>query len=549
MHAMQPHTHRRAHACMRSCATDGPRLAMALMVSPAVHALAVALSLTTVDTGSPRFTVLNDTDLRGPLLSTKPGTSAFDCAVQCLAMPACVAVVWNGPNSHYRDLKCGFKCATGGKTADPGEQAVIVRPSVDKCHPAPRPPPPTPPTPPPRPPPLVPVPAEWAEPVERSEMLFSGLAMLQPLPLNANIGNGYVGATVGCFPQNCGGVLSGRQQVGSVLRSGGVNCIVSGVIHVAGVYSGAGTQSERAALPGVHAVWVEAAGPNGTGPVEFAGSALDLKGARFLNRTRLPACSGATLEQRWFAHRDNRSLLVYEMELLPPVGSVQSTSVGSCMVRLGSCIQPNSTAMDALGHWFDETSGVETRLLRTRVPESNHTDYVTVAQHYDRVPELVALSTSSGGSQQLRSFIAAIRTSLPDEGLFEARNATAAAARDYAIAKNQSVKELRRSHARAWANLRRSRLEVGVVGKPNATTQAVSSAINSSYYYLLSSIRADWQGSHGTSPGGLANSAYEGHTFWDSEEWCVLIRVLLSLFVVILATFFDLSNSNGDRTW
>ena len=484
-------------------------LSLGVVVTDVVHAAATD--------SPPRFQILNNTDVRGQLILTNAGTSVLDCATQCLSMPDCVAVVWNGPDSHYRDLKCGFKCAATGQIADPGEQAVIVRPSVDACHrPAP-PPPRRPPTP---PPPLMPVPADWADRVRTSDMLFSGIATFQPMPLNTNIGNGFVGGTVGCFPSNCGGALNG--QFGSSLRSGGVNCIVNGVVHVAGVYSGAGTQSERAALPGVHAVWVEAAGPNGSDPVEFLGSALDLKGAMFLNRTRLPACGGATLEQRWFAHRENRSLLVYEMELLPKTGGAQSTSE-TCTVRLGSCNQPNSTAIEILTNSFDEMSGIETRLLRTRVPESNQTELVTVAQHFDRVPQLVSIS-STAENQRVRSFIAAIRTSLPpDEGALNPKNPEAAAARDYAAASNQPVGALRQSHASAWEDLRRSRLEVGVDGQPNATTQAVSAAINSSYYYLLSSIRADWPGSFGTSPGGLANSAYEGHTFWDSEEWCVLI--------------------------
>ena len=124
-----------------------------------------------------QFRVLNNTDLRGPpgtQIAVKPGGSADDCATQCLAMPRCVAVVWNGPGSQYHDRKCGFKCSAAGRRADPGEQAIIVRPGVDKCAA-----PPTPPAPPPVPK-MVPLPGDWEKAVEESQLLFSGLATSFP---------------------------------------------------------------------------------------------------------------------------------------------------------------------------------------------------------------------------------------------------------------------------------------------------------------------------------------------------------------------------------
>ena len=126
----------------------------------------------------------------GAQIAVKPGRSALDCAAQCLAMPDCVAIVWNGPASKYHDRKCGFKCSVAHQVADPGEQAVIVRPNLDKC--GARPPPPPPP-----PAPLVPMPADWVPAVNAVEMLYGGRARLGPLPLYPNIGNGYVGGTLG----------------------------------------------------------------------------------------------------------------------------------------------------------------------------------------------------------------------------------------------------------------------------------------------------------------------------------------------------------------
>jgi len=45
----------------------------------------------------------------------------------------------------------------------------------------------------------------------------------------------------------------------------------------------------------------------------------------------------------------------------------------------------------------------------------------------------------------------------------------------------------------------------------------VAKAVNSSLYYILSSLREDRQFS--LSPGGLASNAYNGHVFWDAETW------------------------------
>jgi trehalose/maltose hydrolase-like predicted phosphorylase len=46
---------------------------------------------------------------------------------------------------------------------------------------------------------------------------------------------------------------------------------------------------------------------------------------------------------------------------------------------------------------------------------------------------------------------------------------------------------------------------------------ALSQVVNASLYYILSSIRSDWDFS--LSPGGLASNSYNGHVFWDAETW------------------------------
>jgi len=364
--------------------------ALALVAVARAHALKTHSWATLVDAellaGAPgsaeNFTVLTDTDLdpggAGTQIAVKPGSSAIDCATQCLAMPDCVAIVWNGPKSKYHDRKCGFKCSVTRRVADPGEQAVIVRPNLDKCTPLPRPP-----SPPPPPPPAVPMPADWAPGVNAAEMLYGALASLDPLPLYPNIGNGYFGGTLGCFPSTCGGSTGALEQSRARSQEGGTNCVVSGVLRIAGVYTGAGTRSVRAALPAVHSVFVTRAGGE---PVEFAGSALDMQNATVLNRTKLLGCGGRVLEQRWYAHRSLRSLIVHEMELTGGAdGSKCAITFGNCNVASPSSVSTNTSNTPAPGT-VELTS-------HTRLQETQTTPLVTVGQAYNPVTDTEIMPT------------------------------------------------------------------------------------------------------------------------------------------------------------
>eukprot|EP00028_Trichosphaerium_sp_Am-I-7-wt_P010018 CAMPEP_0168537066 /NCGR_PEP_ID=MMETSP0405-20121227/20057_1 /TAXON_ID=498012 /ORGANISM="Trichosphaerium sp, Strain Am-I-7 wt" /LENGTH=440 /DNA_ID=CAMNT_0008565459 /DNA_START=476 /DNA_END=1798 /DNA_ORIENTATION=+ len=60
----------------------------------------------------------------------------------------------------------------------------------------------------------------------------------------------------------------------------------------------------------------------------------------------------------------------------------------------------------------------------------------------------------------------------------------------------------------------------------------LAAAINSSLYDIVSNMRPDWP--YSTSPGGIANNAYHGHTFWDSETW---------MYPTLLLFFPDIAKS------
>ena len=70
--------------------------------------------------------------------------------------------------------------------------------------------------------------------------------------------------------------------------------------------------------------------------------------------------------------------------------------------------------------------------------------------------------------------------------------------------------QLYAEHVAAWGVLWESGFEV--TGRPD-----VAAVVNSSLYFILSSVREDTL--HSLSPGGLASNGYNGHTFWDCETW------------------------------
>eukprot|EP01126_Amoeba_proteus_P038187 TRINITY_DN3972_c0_g1_i6.p1 TRINITY_DN3972_c0_g1~~TRINITY_DN3972_c0_g1_i6.p1 ORF type:complete len:488 (+),score=70.62 TRINITY_DN3972_c0_g1_i6:811-2274(+) len=92
----------------------------------------------------------------------------------------------------------------------------------------------------------------------------------------------------------------------------------------------------------------------------------------------------------------------------------------------------------------------------------------------------------------------------------ETTNPTTTAIASLLVARTITPEQLFQSHADLWKNL--SDPGVHVTGNLE-----LSQAINSSNYYILSSVRDDWHWS--LSPGGLASNGYNGHTFWDCETW------------------------------
>ena len=351
---------------------------------------------------------------------------------------------------------------------------------------------------------MVPPPPEWLPAIEAASMLYSGQADLgaliesehRKLPLYPNFGNGYFGGFFGCFAADVGGEGP---------------TAVPGVIHVAGVFTGKSTTSHRAESPGVFSVYPVSAG--GT-PVAFGGSSLDLAAGVFINRTLLPGCGArVVLEQRWYAHRSLRNLLVYEVELLPPTSGVESHSrEGSCSVTFSGCNgKPTDTVTTIVSN---SSAGVVQSKSQTVASETVGNSRVTIGRVYKQPPATLLMNVTRVPHAHV--YLAVLTTSLAEEGAAVAADPVAAAAALYGKYSEETGASLKQGHTEAWAALHSSRIELsGAAG--DATATAVAAAVNSSMFYLLSATREDWPFS--TSPGGLANNAYLGHTFWDLATW------------------------------
>ena len=292
----------------------------------------------------------------------------------------------------------------------------------------------------------------------------------------------------------------------------------AGVIHIAGVYNGVGTSSKRAELPGMYSVYPISASSrekhnvsvwDGDHGVQFGGAALDLETGVFVNRTVLPGCGGVVLEQRWYAHRSHRSLLVHEMELRPPkthqtYWDADTILGAACAITFASCnvAAPNSVVTNTS---TDPASGTVERSSRTKQSETPTTPLVTIGQVYQPVPPVVTLDRVTN----TRTFLAVLHTSIAAEGSI-AHQPLDAARRDLGNF-SQHEATLMQSHLRAWDFLRVSRVELSGSG---AVSSAIATAVNSSMFYLLSAAREDWP--YSTSPGGIANNAYLG-----CEDVCV----------------------------
>eukprot|EP01114_Cavostelium_apophysatum_P022690 TRINITY_DN8295_c0_g1_i1.p1 TRINITY_DN8295_c0_g1~~TRINITY_DN8295_c0_g1_i1.p1 ORF type:complete len:699 (+),score=116.92 TRINITY_DN8295_c0_g1_i1:246-2342(+) len=296
------------------------------------------------------------------------------------------------------------------------------------------------------------IPPEWKVRILEGNMLYSHTEPSDS-SLQASVGNGYIATVIGSDTQYIAGVYNGLNSV---------------------------TPSHRARIPATTAITIN--------NMDAYGSALDLERGIFYRRSWSGEC---VAEQRWYAHRSLRNLLVHEIE-------VSSGSSSKCVVELSS--EPGAPSQDFRFSNYTSDNYVFTQ-GQIRITEEMNSSRVGVAYVSTLVPsEIVVVGKNL---QKTSYFFTTTYTTLETDDPLTACLAL------MKLAEGEQ-ETLLAGHISAWYDLWSSRIEV-------SGDLPLAQAINSSLYYILSSVRADWE--YAPSPGGLASNGYNGHAFWDSETW------------------------------
>lgn len=259
----------------------------------------------------------------------------------------------------------------------------------------------------------------------------------------------------------------------------------SGFIYVAGVYNGpaqSANPSHRAAIPNPQAIGVP-------GDMQYAG--LNLLDATYTRVYNLPG-SKCVVTQFQYVHQTNLNLLVQQIT----IDNSQSTEI--CYVEFDT---DDVSSSDVQIIQQSTTAEYELNIFTTRVSEeASYPDVHIAVVSFPSSPVANLLP----GTTQTLNLYTAITTSL------DSTDPGTAALAAYRSAQKAQVQALLESHKSAWHSNWEGRIEVG-------GNLGLAQVINSSYYYLLSSMHTQVPWS--ISPGGLASNGYNGHMFWDAETW------------------------------
>ncbi|XP_006893396.1 PREDICTED: acid trehalase-like protein 1 [Elephantulus edwardii] len=267
------------------------------------------------------------------------------------------------------------------------------------------------------------------------------------------------------------------------------------VLHMSGVYNGAGRDTHRAILPCPLNVWLEAPADPGE-PVTEA-FILDTSTGSFQHMVE-----GASFQasQRIYAHRTLPHVLVFSVSIARKVMGSRAITV-----QLQAAFSPESPDLDL--HLGPDFQGARYLYGLTHTPEQPGGQRQEV--HMLWTPAPVALTLEDSEEDETWEFLMAVGSSQAEaQACFQ----EALCLRDGGV--------LYTTHAQAWASLWAGCC-LDVAG-PLRLRQALRGAL----YYLLSALPQPGVPGficHGLSPGGLSNGSrdqcYWGHVFWDQDLW------------------------------
>lgn len=302
---------------------------------------------------------------------------------------------------------------------------------------------------------------------------------------------------------------------GYISHSKGVR---SDTYFISGVFNNETTSpSHRARIPATFAIQID--------NTEAAGTLLDLREGTYYRRGVFTDGSGGWYELRWYAHMGRKHLYVMELDVYLPPNTDQITlnftnNIGAPSEDIN--FKYSQATIDGIS--------ISVECGDTTIPETSESLVTSVCVAYTPVPNSLVVSRPKGSVGEVvstKTFITSAYTSLDTAG-------DTSAVRDGCIKEitggiqsqkfldyfseapktKSQLTFLREEHAKAWATLWESGIEV--MGSETSARQDVSVAINASLFAVLSSVRADWP--YGLAPGGLTNY-YNGHSFWDTETW------------------------------
>ena len=436
--------------------------------SPRAHARAVPLPKTSCK----NLTATNTLDFQATTRSHAypngvAGLNLTACQDLCCATPDCVFFA--------------FLAATPS-TCWPLSAATSLIPNADPRHWIGAPPQPP-------PPPPIPTPAPWVPRIADGDMLYAPTDATVPLDLHPMIGNGVLSTQIMSSAVYCAGIFSG----GSIADP-------------------AEEVSHRARIPAFHAV----SAPGVPGP-----AALDVRRATYYRRSYVDpsppgacqswsneTCSNAAqrlwVEQRWYAHRALPSLMVMEVQVLPDDTAPAPRASGDPLAMLLLANDDGGPSGEISFSPFPLPPGVPYAAVAgaTNVPETVNSTTFNVAVLTTRLPPNNVLPFFALGDTV--ALLAVVRTSLDVGGGGAPVALVAAAEADYATAvAEMGAGTLWASHVAEWEGIWAAGFETD--------RGDFARAVNTSLYAIVSSMRPDRPNS--TSPGGLAQDCYWGHSF------------------------------------
>ncbi|XP_004389457.2 protein-glucosylgalactosylhydroxylysine glucosidase [Trichechus manatus latirostris] len=267
------------------------------------------------------------------------------------------------------------------------------------------------------------------------------------------------------------------------------------VLHMSGLYNGAGGDTHRATLPSPLNVQLEAPAEPGEQLTETF--TLDTNTGSFLHTLESASFRAS---QRIYAHRTLPHVLVFSVSIVRMAAESRPITV-----QLRAAFSPESPDLDLhLGPDFQGARYVYGRTLTPEQPAGSRQEV-----HMLWTPAPAALTLGESEEDAAWEFLTAVGNSQA-----EARAHLQEALR------LRAGGTLYATHAQAWVGLWEG-CGLDVAG-PLRLRQALRGAL----YYLLSALPqpgAPGHVCHGLSPGGLSNGSrgecYWGHVFWDQDLW------------------------------